>query len=110
MIAVGERGVIQAQKYDRTVDQTAANGSHVVEPRARKLYTPVDQRRWNWKRCGIIAINNETYLCLRKCKLNAKKANAKVTPMLARQVTARKAAGATVTTLNLVVRNKKKPI
>lgn len=57
------------------------------------------------------SVNYEiTYLCLRKCKLNAKKANANATPMLARQVTARKAAGATVTTLNLVVRNKKKPI
>lgn len=50
--------------------------------------------------------NIATYLCLRKCKLNAKKANAKVTPMLARQVTARKAAGATVTTLNLAIRKK----
>lgn len=50
--------------------------------------------------------NIATYLCLRKCKLNAKKANAKVTPMLARQVTARKAAGATVTTLNLTIRKK----
>lgn len=50
--------------------------------------------------------NVTTYLCLRKCKLNAKKANAKATPTLARQVTARKAAGATVTTLNLPIRTK----
>lgn len=37
--------MIQAQKYDCTVDQTATNGSHVVKPRARKLYTPVDHVR-----------------------------------------------------------------
>lgn len=59
------------------------------------IFYTINTKRWK---------HRKTYLCLRKCKLNAKKANAKVTPTLARQVTARKAAGATVTTLNLTVR------
>ena len=46
-------------------------------------------------------IKSFAYLCLRKCRLNAKKARARVTPTLERQVTTRKAAGATVTTLKL---------
>lgn len=47
VVAVGKGGVIQAQKYHRTVDQTATKGGHVVEPGARKLYTPVDHSKWN---------------------------------------------------------------
>lgn len=47
IVAIGKGGVVQAQKYDCTVDQTATNGSHVVKPRARKLYTPVDHSKWN---------------------------------------------------------------
>lgn len=45
----------------------------------------------------------EAYLFLRKCRLKAKKARAKVTPTLAMQVTVRKAAGAIVTIRNLRV-------
>lgn len=43
VIAVRERGVIQAQKYDRAVDQAATDSGHVVQSRARKLYAPAGE-------------------------------------------------------------------
>ena len=55
----------------------------------------------NYTRIHSLYIEYQTYLCLRKWRLKARKASANVTPTLAMQVIARNAAGATVTIRNL---------